>query len=124
MAPAQLTDTGGKPTAVVSVGPRQELRFGETEAQPAAYDGHHIQLYVADFSGPYNRLQERGLISEESDQHQYRFLHIVDPRDNAIKFTVEHEIRSMRHPLYGRPLVNRNPAQSNRSYLPGRDAFA
>ena len=34
------------------------------------------------------------------------------------------EVRSLRHPLYGRPLVNRNPAQSNRAYVPGRDAFA
>jgi hypothetical protein len=123
IAHARLTDAAGKPAAVVSTGPGQELRFVEDEAPQAPYDGHHIQLYVADFSGPYHRLRERGLISEESDQHQYRFLHIVDPRDNAIKFTVEHEIRSLRHPLYGRPLVNRNPLQSNRAYLPGRDAF-
>lgn len=124
MAPARLADAGGGTTAVVAVGPGQQLRFRETKAQLAAYDGHHIQLYVADFSRPHGNLLERGLISEESDQHQYRFLHIVDPRDNAIKFTVEHEIRSMRHPLYGRPLVNRNPSQSNVSYFPGRDALA
>jgi hypothetical protein len=124
MAPARLADSGGRPTAVVAVGPGQQLRFRETEAALPAYDGHHIQLYVADFSRPYKSLLERGLISEESDQHQYRFLDIVDPRDNAIKFTVEHEIRSIRHPLYGRPLVNRNPSQSNVSYSPGRDALA
>ena len=34
-------------------------------------------------------------------------------------FTLEHEVRSMRHALYARPLVNRNPARSNRSYAPG-----
>ena len=124
MAPARLDDSAGRQTAVVAVGPGQQLRFRETEAEPAAYDGHHIQLYVADFSGPYRSLLQRGLISEESDEHQYRFLHVVDPSDNSIRYTVEHEIRSMRHPLYGRPLVNRNPSQSNRSYLPGRDAFA
>ena len=45
----------------------------------AAYDGHHIAVYVADFSGPHDRLAERGLISEESDQYQYRFQAIFDP---------------------------------------------
>ena len=32
---------------------------------------------------------------------------------------LEHEIRSMTHPLYLRPLVNRNPAETNRTYAPG-----
>jgi len=123
MAPARVILAGGELMAVVAVGATQELRFLETGSEPMAYDGHHIQIYVADFSGPYVRLKERGLITEESDQHQYRFLHIVDPRDNAVRFTIEHEIRSMRHPLYGRPLVNRNPSQSNRSYMPGHDAL-
>jgi hypothetical protein len=27
----------------------------------------------------------------------------------------------MQHPLYARPLVNRNPLQTNRNYIPGRD---
>ena len=122
MAPARVIHAGGESVAVVAVGATQELRFRETGAAPVAYDGHHIQIYVADFSRPYERLKARGLITEESDQHQYRFLHLVNPPDNAVKFTIEHEIRSLRHPLYARPLVNRNPSQSNRSYLPGRDA--
>jgi hypothetical protein len=29
----------------------------------------------------------------------------------------------MTHPLYMRPLVNRNPQQSNRGYSPGADTF-
>jgi hypothetical protein len=36
---------------------------------------------------------------------------------------VEHEVRSLRHPLYGRPLVNRNTAQTNRNYFRGQDGF-
>lgn len=123
MAPAQVTKAGEEVTAVISVGANQQLRFREIDEPLAAYDGHHIQIYVADFSGPHGRLKERGLITEESDRHQYRFLHIVDPSNNAIQFTVEHEVRSTRHPLYGRPLVNRNPSQSNGNYLPGHDAL-
>jgi hypothetical protein len=29
----------------------------------------------------------------------------------------------MTNPLYARPLVNRNPAQTNRNYVPGRDGW-
>lgn len=106
----------------VAVGPDQSLVYRETERELAPYDGHHVQIYIADFSGPYLRLQERGLISEESDQHQYRFRDLVDPASGRKLFTLEHEVRSMRHPLYARPLVNRDPAQSNVDYVPGYDA--
>jgi len=40
-----------------------------------------------------------------------------------VLFTIEHEIRSMTHPLYARPLVNRNVAQTNRHYVMGGDAW-
>ena len=38
-------------------------------------------------------------------------------------YTIEHEVRSMKHPIYLRPLVNRNPAQNNMNYAPGFDAW-
>ena len=119
MAPARVDGA----TAIVTVGPAQSLRFIETNAPPARYDGHHLQMYLADFSGPYDRLRSRDLISLETDDHEYRFVDIVDLATGAAQFTIEHEVRSMRHPLYGRPLVNRNPAQTNRTYVPGQDAF-
>jgi hypothetical protein len=109
--------------AVVTAGAGQSLRFRETGETIAPYDGHHLQIYVADFSGPYERLRARGLISMDTDEHEYRFIRIVDDRGTT-QFELEHEVRSLRHPLYGRPLVNRNPAQTNRAYVPGRDAFA
>ncbi|HSZ23445.1 MAG TPA: hypothetical protein VK782_09885, partial [Candidatus Sulfotelmatobacter sp.] len=91
--------------------------------EPAPYDGHHVQIYVADFSGPYRKLLDKGLITEESDQHQYRFKDLADPESGATLFTIEHEVRSMRHPLFRRPLVNRNPSQNNMNYAPGYDAW-
>jgi hypothetical protein len=109
--------------ANVPVGMAQNFRFRETDRPIPAYDGHHVQVYVADFSGPYRQLQEKGLVFEESDQHQYRFRDIVDIETGAPLFTVEHEVRSMKHPLYMRPLVNRDPAQSIMNYRSGRDAW-
>ncbi len=110
-------------TAVVTAGARQSLRFRETDAPIAPYDGHHIQIYLADFSTPYERLRARGLVSRETDEHEYRFIDIVDPATGSLQFQIEHEVRSLRHPLYGRPLVNRNPAQTNQTYIPGSDSF-
>lgn len=37
--------------------------------------------------------------------------------------TIEHEVRSLTHPLYARPLVNRSPEQTNRDYARGHDSL-
>ena len=116
-------DRDGRYTQV-SVGIGQQFIFRETARELPGYDGHHVQVYVADFSGPHRALKEKGLISEESDQHQYRFKDIADPETGSLLFTIEHEVRSMRHPLFMRPLVNRNPLQNNITYMPGHDAWS
>jgi len=110
-------------SARVAVGRGQALVFSETAQDIPPYDGHHIQIYIADFSGPYEKLRGRGLITLETDAHEWRFQTIVDPSSGALLFEVEHEVRSLRHPLYGRPLVNRNPAQTNTRYARGQDGF-
>jgi catechol 2,3-dioxygenase-like lactoylglutathione lyase family enzyme len=117
-APAYADEDDRGRYARVAVGPAQALLYRETERPIPPYDGHHLQIYVADFSGPHRRLLERGLVSEESDRHQYRFEQIVDPEGGRPVFTIEHEVRSLRHPLYARPLVNRDPARTNRNYAP------
>jgi len=110
--------------ARAAIGAYQALIFRETAAALPDFDGHHIQIYIADFATPYRRLHARGLITEESDQHQYRFATLIDPLSGAPLFTLEHEVRSLRHPLFGRDLVNRDPVQTNLNYRPGRDTLA
>lgn len=110
--------------ATVSMGHNQQLRFVETDAQLAAYDGHHIAIYVADFSGPHRWLHERGLVSEESDRYQYRFQQLVDPDSGALLHELEHEVRSLSHAMYRRPLVNRNPATNFFTYKRGNEQFS
>jgi hypothetical protein len=122
-AVASVSRNGGGPAARVTVGPHQQLIFQETTDPIAAYDGHHVQIYIADFSGPHRWLRERGLVTEESNWYQYRFQDIVDPDTNRVLFTIEHEVRSLLSPLYLRPLVNRNPAQRQPTYQRGRDPF-
>jgi len=113
----------GRTRATVPAGPNQALVFRETDAVLPPYDGHHVAIYISDFSGPHRFLEERGLITEETTRFQYRFRMIVDPEGGAPLFEIEHEVRSLTHPLYGRAFVNRNPAQTLRGYVRGHDAY-
>jgi hypothetical protein len=126
-APAKLVSGSpggaGKRAARVQVGRGQALYFSETDQPIPPYDGHHMEIYINDFSGPYRKLLERDLITMETDSHEWRFQKIVDPATGKLLFEVEHEIRSLKHPLYARPLVNRNPSQTNTAYLRGQDSF-
>jgi len=109
--------------ARVPVGRGESLVFRETDAAIPEFDGNHIQIALADFSGPHRRLLERGLVTEESDAHQYRFQHIVEPATGTVLVTVEHEVRSMRHPMFARALVNRDPSVTNTDYETGQEAL-
>ncbi len=111
------------PFGRVRIGRHQALRFRETKKTLVPYDGHHIAIYVSSFSAPYGYLKSRGLICEEARNHQFRFRNIIDPQDESHKFSLEHEVRSLKHPMYHRPFVNRNPEQSQRGYRRGWDAL-
>jgi len=120
-APAAFDET--QRASTVAIGAGQELRFTETGDELPAYDGHHIAVYLADFSQPYRFLQAHELITEDIQNHQFRFQGLPDPASGEIVFTLEHEVRSFRHLMYRRPLVNRNPEQTQRDYRPGSDVF-
>lgn len=107
----------------VRIGRNQSLFFRETEEPLKLYDGHHIAIYVGNFSGPYSYLKNRGLISEEVRNHQFRFQDIVDPENGQSVFLLEHEVRSLHHPMFHRFFVNRDPVQSQRHYRRQRDAL-
>lgn len=118
---ALATEEAG--VARVGVGQGQEFVFRETARRIPDYDGHHVQIYIAHFSRPHRELSVRGLVTQESSRWQYRFQRIVEPVSGAALFEIEHEVRSLTHPLYARPLVNRNPDQIQRAYVPGRDFY-
>lgn len=118
--PASLRNGDGK-VAAVKTGRDQHLLFRETDRPQPGYDGHHVQMYITDFSGPYRKLLARDLISREDNQYQYRFCDIVELGSGKHLFTVEHEVRSATHPMFMRPMVNRNPAVNNRNYAYSHD---
>ena len=55
-APSDVAKNGAGPEARVQVGEKQYFYFRETEAPERPYDRHHVQIYIADFSGPHTRL--------------------------------------------------------------------
>jgi catechol-2,3-dioxygenase len=118
--PAELGNGDGK-VAHVKTGHNQYLRFRETDRAQPEYDGHHVQMYITNFSGPHRKLSDRKLIHSEDNQYQYRFRDIVDLESGRPLFTLEHEVRSATHPMHLRPMVNRDPAQTNRNYAFGHD---
>ena len=120
-ASVDVRDVDGSLQAVVAVGTHQQLVFAESPRVDADYDGHHIQVYVSNFSKPYEWLAERELAYGQ-EPYQYRFADIVDIETGDLCFKLEHEVRSLHHPLYARPLVNRNPDQNNQNYQTGGDA--
>src|ERR1700723_1462889 len=120
--PAELDDGDGT-VARVQIGNGQHLLFRETDRPQPDYDGHHVQMYITDFSGPYLRLAERDLIFSDDNQHQYRFRDIVDLSNGKHLLTIEHEVRSATHPMFLRPLINRNPAAPNRPLAAGYDRW-
>jgi hypothetical protein len=121
-APAALGRGRDGVAARVPIGAHQALIFRETREETPPYDGHHVAVYMAQVSGPYRFLKERNLVMEELIRHQFRFKEIVDPKTGDRLVTLEHEVRSLLHPMYHRELVNRDPTQSIRSYQRGRDA--
>ena len=94
--PAEFSNGDGR-LARVKMGKDQYLQFRETDRPQPEYDGHHVQMYITNFSGPYRELSARGLIYSEDNQYQYRFRDIVDlARWQA---AVHHRARgAQRHP--------------------------
>ena len=123
-APADVKKNGAGPEARVQVGEKQYFYFRETDAPEEPYDRHHAQIYLSNFSGPHQRLLDLGLITMETNDYEYRFKDVIDLDSREVLFIVEHETRSQTNPMYGRPLVNRNPAQTNTDYKPGHDSLS
>ncbi|KAG2490375.1 hypothetical protein HYH03_011177 [Edaphochlamys debaryana] len=107
------------------------------EAVAALFDGWHVAIYVADFSRTYEAVHHPGRppfnehpyrdhyhsLSDAIHNRQFRFQDITAPLEKlpegaeayggpaygneALVYRISHEVRALAHPLYGRPLYNR-----------------
>jgi hypothetical protein len=122
-APATVRSVSNGSLTEVKVGRNQSLRFREVQGGVAPYEGYHVAVYVAKLSPAFNFLKSRNLISEDVENHQFRFKELIDPNSGATIYYLEHEVRSLYHPMFGRRFINRNPHQSQRNYRRGQDGL-
>ncbi len=115
-SPATIERDHGITQTKVRIGANQTLLFKETRSALPAYDGHHIAVYVNTMSHAFEWLKARGAIMEGLAGHQFRFKDILDPESGKLVYQLEHEVRSMKHPLFLRPLVNRDPTMTMQGY--------
>ncbi|KAL6070094.1 Glyoxalase, variant 3 [Balamuthia mandrillaris] len=126
----------GLKVAIIRVGTNQRLIFREDEAEDERKDdsklGYHVCIYVTRFSKVYESFRAADLLFRENrfddrydtleqalEAHQFRFAKIVstnedeegkkrkEEEDGATLHVLEHEVRSLGHPSFMRPLVNR-----------------
>ena len=122
--PAEIDKHRNLSRAKVLVGKEQYLYFNEVDGAIAAYDGHHIQLYIVKFSGPHRNLNDaasfpRKAISTGTAQEK-----IVDPDSGELAYELEHEIRSVTHPLSRASARQSQSCADEPPYHPGHDALA
>jgi hypothetical protein len=107
--PAEVEPVEGAPTARVTVGRHQQFRFVEKPDGGVVPHNNHVAVYLTRFHAIYSELGLRGCIMEEDIGEQFRFNHIKDPASGQVLYSIEHEMRSLHHPDFGKPLFNRVP---------------
>ena len=93
------------------VGPHQTFWFVERKGVRNRPHNNHVAVYATRYQELYKRLGDRNLIMAPHAREQFRFCDIVDPGTGELLLTFEHEVRSLLHAEYRRPLVNRIPLE-------------
>jgi hypothetical protein len=110
--PAEVAGRKGAREATVAVGPHQAFRFAERKgAETAPKHNNHVAVYISRYWETYDWLAERKLVMEPVGvaREQFRFSDIVELDSGELLFRFEHEMRSLYHPDFRKPLVNRIP---------------
>jgi hypothetical protein len=108
-APTEDRPIGGDRAVWVTVGTHQTFRFRERPDGGAVPNNNHVAVYVTRYRTIYAELARRGWLMEEDRGEQFRVCRISDPASGDELFVFEHEVRSLHHPDFLRPLVNRVP---------------
>jgi hypothetical protein len=108
-APVQISEVEGIKAAIISAGPHQEIKFIERELDN--YDTYtmHISYHVTHYNELRQTLKERGSLMGLGGKEAFFFNKIFDPETGENLMTVQNEVRSVYHPDFMRPLINRWP---------------
>jgi hypothetical protein len=105
--PAEVVPVEGAPTAQVAAGPGTAFRFVEKPGGGAVPHSNHVAVYLTHYHAVYEKLSRLGCVTEDDRDEQFRFHDMKDPRTGKLLYSFEHEMRSLHHPDFGKPLINR-----------------
>ena len=108
-APVQIIEVGGTEAAIISAGPHQEIKFIERELDDYDTYSMHISYHVTHYNELRQRLNEHGSLVGLGGGEAFFFNKIFDPETGEILMTFQNEVRSVYHPDFMRPLINRWP---------------
>jgi hypothetical protein len=108
-APSKVTKSGKFETATITVGANQHFHFVEKADFEPVEHPNHVAIYVTRYKEMYAQLKAMKLLMRPDIEEQFRFEKIANPRTGKVVFTYEHEVRSLYHPDYLKPLANRVP---------------
>ena len=108
-APTEVAKRGKHAMAVVTVGANQHFHFIERPDYESVDHPNHVAIYVTRYQEMYQQFKAKKMLMRPDVEEQFRFEKIFNPRSGKIVFSFEHEVRSLYHPDYLKPLTNRVP---------------
>ena len=111
-SPAHVVSYLGARTAEITMGPHQTVRFIERGPGPFDHTRVHIAVYVSHYHKTRKALAAMGIEVGEERNGTFFWNRILDPGTGKIILAVGHETRSVYHPDFMRPLINRWPMET------------
>ena len=108
-APAVVKKIGGETSAVVTVGAFQYLRFRERRRKDYDLHNAHVAYYVTGYNERREMFADKGSMVGLGQGQVFNFHEIFDPENGETVLKFQQELRSVYHPDFMRPLVNRWP---------------
>jgi len=106
-APTKVTGSGKRKTATVNVGAHQHFNFVEKASYKPVDHPNHVAVYITRYQEIHDRFKKKKLLSRPDFEEQFRFVDMANPSSGKVAFSFEHEVRSLYHPDYLKPLTNR-----------------
>ena len=106
-APTKLGKRGKNAMATGTVGANQHFHFIEKADYAPVVHPNHVAIYVTRYQEMYQQFKAKKLLMRPDVEEQFRFDRMANPRSGKVVFTFEHEVRSLYHPDYLKPLANR-----------------
>ncbi len=101
------------------MGPHQTLRFVEDARAAPAPHTNHVAIYLTRYQETYRRMKDLRNVMEAHRNEQFRFCRILNLDSGKPMLELEHEMRSLYHGDFARPLVNRGPVFNRKGAVVG-----